>query len=71
MQMIAITGDHIKMATITKANDMPEGPLFSFKSEVHEFGTNENGDIISVNIICGEGMVAGQVEHLKSIYPWR
>ena len=23
---------------------MPEGPLFSFKSDVHEFGTDEDGD---------------------------
>jgi hypothetical protein len=49
--MITITGDSIKTATITKANDMPEGPLFSFKSEVHEFGADEDGDVISVNII--------------------
>lgn len=49
--MVTITGDGIKTATVTKANDMPEGPLFSFKSDVHEFGVDADGDILSVNII--------------------
>jgi hypothetical protein len=26
-----------------KANELPEGSLFSFKSELHEFGTDEDG----------------------------
>jgi hypothetical protein len=53
--MIAITGDNNnKTATVTKANDMAEGPLFSFKSEVHKFGIDDDGDIISVNIIGDE-----------------
>jgi hypothetical protein len=50
--MVTIAGDDmIKTATVIKANDMPEGPLFSFKSEVREFGFDEDGDVISVNII--------------------
>lgn len=49
--MVTITGDAIKTATVTKANDAPEGPLFSFKSELHEFGTDEDGDPITVNIV--------------------
>jgi hypothetical protein len=52
--MVTISGNEIKTATVTKANDMPEGPLFSFKSEVHEFGTDEDGDPITVNIVSSE-----------------
>lgn len=52
--MVTITGDSIRTATVTKANDSPEGPLFSFKSEVHDFGTDEDGDPISVNIASDE-----------------
>ena len=52
--MVTITGDHIKTAEITKANDAPEGLLFSFASEVHEFGTDEDGDPITVNIVSSE-----------------
>jgi hypothetical protein len=44
----------VKTATVTKANDMPEGPLFSFKGEVHEFGKDADGDPITVNIISAE-----------------
>ena len=37
---------------------LPEGPLFSFKSEVHEFGTDEDGDPITVNIVSSEDVSA-------------
>ena len=50
--MVTISGQTIKTATVTKANDLPEGPLFSFKSEIHEFGTDEDGDPITVNIVA-------------------
>jgi len=52
--MVEISGDIVRTATVTKANDAPEGPLFSFKSEVHEFGTDEDGDAITVNIVGSE-----------------
>ncbi|MDB5627836.1 MAG: hypothetical protein JWQ51_176, partial [Tardiphaga sp.] len=52
--MVTISGDEIKTAMVTKANDAPEGPLFSFKSTVHEFGTDEDGDPITVNIVSGD-----------------
>jgi hypothetical protein len=52
--MVTIGGEEIKTATVTKANDAPEGTLFSFKSEVHDFGTDEDGDPITVNIVSGE-----------------
>jgi AAA domain len=52
--MVMISGDATKTATVTKANDAPEGPLFSFKSEVHEFGRDEDGDPITVNVVSAE-----------------
>jgi hypothetical protein len=52
--LVTIGGGEIKTATVTKANDAPEGPLFSFKSIVHEFGTDEDGDPITVNIVSYE-----------------
>jgi hypothetical protein len=52
--MVTISGDTIKTATVTKANDAPEGPLFAFKSEVHEFGRDEDGDPITVNIVSSD-----------------
>lgn len=51
---VLIAGDVIKTATVKKANDAPEGPLFSFKSIVHEFGLDEDGDPITVNIVSSE-----------------
>jgi AAA domain len=49
--MVTLSGGEVKTATVTKANDAPEGPLFSFKSEVHEFGMDEDGQPITVNIV--------------------
>jgi hypothetical protein len=54
--MVTISGDEIKTATVTKANDAPEGPLFSFKSEVHSFGVDEDGDEITVNVVSEESI---------------
>jgi hypothetical protein len=58
--MVTITGDDIRTATVTKANDASEGPLFSFTSEVHTFGTDEDGDPITVNVVSSEE-VTGRV----------
>ena len=52
--MVTIGGEEIKTVTVTKANDAPEGVLFSFKSEVHDFGTDEDGDPITVNVVSSE-----------------
>jgi hypothetical protein len=54
--MVTIGGDLIKTATVTKANDAPEGPLFSFKSETFDFGSDEDGDPITVNIVSTESV---------------
>lgn len=58
--MVEISGDIVRTATVTKANDMPEGPLFSFKSDLHEFGTDEDGDLITVNVVSEE-IISSQV----------
>lgn len=52
--MVTISGDQIKTAEITKANDAPEGVLFSFASEIHDFGVDEDGDPITVNVVGSE-----------------
>ncbi|WP_081369243.1 AAA family ATPase [Bradyrhizobium japonicum] len=49
--LVTIGGDTVKTATVTKANDIPDGPLFSFASEIVEFGSDEDGDPITVNIV--------------------
>ncbi|RTM13901.1 MAG: AAA family ATPase [Bradyrhizobiaceae bacterium] len=54
--VVKISGEEIKTATVTKANDMPEGPLFSFKSEVHESGQDEDGDPVTVNVVSNENL---------------
>lgn len=51
--MVALSGDAIKTATTIKSNDMPVGPLFSFKSEPHEFGVDDDGDPVSVHVVVG------------------
>lgn len=48
--LVQISGGDIKTAIVTKANDAPEGRLFSFRSDIHEFGQDEDGDPITVNI---------------------
>ena len=60
--MVTITGSEVKTATVTKANDAPEGALFSFKSEIHEFGTDDDGDPITVNIVSSEPISNSQTE---------
>jgi hypothetical protein len=57
--LVEIRGDGIKTANVTKANDRPEGPLFSYKAEVHSFGEDDDGDPISVNIISPEAVEIG------------
>jgi hypothetical protein len=56
--LVMLSGDTIRTATVDKANDGPEGPLFSFTSEVHEFGTDEDGEPVTVNIVSRETVEA-------------
>jgi len=52
--MVTIRGDTVRTAAIYKANDLPEGPLFSFKTENFDFGPDEDGDPVTVNIVAAE-----------------
>ncbi|MCK1608571.1 MULTISPECIES: AAA family ATPase [unclassified Bradyrhizobium] len=52
--LVTIGGDAIKTATVAKANDIPDGPLFSFSSEIVDFGPDEDGDPQTVNIVSAE-----------------
>lgn len=52
--MVEIAGGSMRTATVTKANDAPEGVLFAFTSEIFSFGLDEDGDEISVNIVSAE-----------------
>jgi hypothetical protein len=63
--MVTIGGDEIKTATVTKANDAPEGQLFSFKSEVFDFGPDEDGDPRTVNIVSAEECSSAPAPHSK------
>ncbi len=52
--MVRISGDALRTATVEKANDLPEGPLFAFRSVLHDFGNDEDGDPVRVNIVSPE-----------------
>jgi hypothetical protein len=67
--MVTISGDDIKTATVIKANDAPEGPLFSFKSEVFEFGIDEDGDPVTVNIVSPEEVSVQSEQKGKAGWP--
>jgi hypothetical protein len=49
--VIAITGDEVLTATVTEANDMSDGPLFSFQKRKYVFGFDEDGDEDAVWIV--------------------
>jgi hypothetical protein len=49
--MATITGETIRTAAVIKANEIPERPLFSFTSDLHQFGVDEDGDPTTVNIV--------------------
>jgi hypothetical protein len=55
--MVQISGENIKVATVTKANDQAEGVLTQFKAEIAVLGTDEDGEEITTAIIsvdpCG------------------
>jgi len=51
---VQIAGDDIKTATITKANDQPEGVLTGFRLEPFDFGPDEDGDVFRTFILSRE-----------------
>jgi hypothetical protein len=48
---VTISGGIVRTATANKRNDGPEGPLFSFGSELYDYGADEDGDSNTVNIV--------------------
>ena len=67
--MVTIAGTDIRTTTITKANDAAEGPLFSFASEVHTFGHDEDGDPITVNVVSREEVSAEPASKPRDRWP--
>jgi AAA domain len=52
--LVQISGDSVKVATVTKANDQKEGVLTQFKGELAVLGEDEDGDDISTMIISAD-----------------
>jgi hypothetical protein len=51
---VQISGDDIRTATVTKANDQPEGELTAFKLEPFDFEPDKDGDPFQVYIVSAE-----------------
>ena len=62
---VQITGDSVKTATVTKANDQPEGVLTGFKLEPFEFGRDEDGDPIRTFILSTEILAGARLSRLS------
>ncbi len=52
--LVQISGDSVKEAKVTKANDQKEGVLTKFKGEIATLGEDEDGDDITTMIISRE-----------------
>jgi hypothetical protein len=57
--LIQISGETVKTATVTKANDQKEGVLTSFKGEVYVIGVDEDNDDITTMIISADDCHGG------------
>jgi hypothetical protein len=55
---VQIKGDNVKEATVTKANDQPEGPLTSFRLEPFDFEPDEDGDPFQTYILSTDAPAA-------------
>jgi hypothetical protein len=53
--MVQITGEAIKVAEVTKANDQPERGIAEFKMEVVETGRDADGDPVTTSIVSTGG----------------
>jgi hypothetical protein len=56
--MVQISGDIIKQAEVTNANDQPERILALFKLDPFDLGADEDGDPITVAIVSTEAIAA-------------
>jgi AAA domain/RepB DNA-primase from phage plasmid len=52
--MIQISGDKIKSAKVTAANDQPERVLAQFQAELVDVGVDEDGEVETVAIVSNE-----------------
>jgi hypothetical protein len=52
--MIQISGDKIKTAKVTAANDQPERVLAQFQAELVEVGVDDDGEVETVGIVSNE-----------------
>ena len=52
--MIQISGDKIKTAKVTAANDQPERVLAQFQAELVDVGADEDGEVETVAIVSNE-----------------
>jgi hypothetical protein len=55
---VTISGDAVKIATVTKANDQPEDVLTGFRLEPYEFDADEDGEPFRT-FILGKELLAG------------
>jgi hypothetical protein len=60
---ITVSGGPIKTATVTKANDQPEGPLTSYKLEPFDFKPDEDGDPFRTFIVSKEQLPQNASRH--------
>ena len=51
---VQLTGDLVKVATVIKGNDQPEGLLTSFRLEPFDFGLDEDNDLFQTFIVSPE-----------------
>src|SRR5262249_26641832 len=54
---VQISGDIAKTATVTKANDQPEGVLTAFRLEPYDLGVDEDGDEFRTFILSKEAVI--------------
>ncbi|MFG3595525.1 AAA family ATPase [Bradyrhizobium sp. RDI18] len=52
--MIQISGEKIKFAKVTAANDQPERVVAQFQAELVEVGVDEDGEVETVSIVSNE-----------------
>jgi hypothetical protein len=64
--MVQISGESIKVATVTKANDQEEGVLTKFKGEIAVLGVDEDGNEITTMIISTDDCGAADGKSAKS-----
>lgn len=57
--MVQISGDSIKVASVIKGNDRPEGELCQFRLESYELGRDEDDDPITTSVLAPATVAGG------------